>query len=107
MGVDVCVIYPGPVDGTELGRSRRAKNVGLAMASGRLRELRWLRTDTERVARAVVGVANRPRASLVVPAIYGVAISVNSMIPLFVDRLVSRTAKRLRQSVPPDGARNA
>ena len=107
MGVHVCVVYPGPVDGTELGRSRRPKNVGLAMASGRLRGLRWLRTDTERVAQAVVGLADRPRASLVVPAIYSVAITVNSMCPPFVDRLVSRTAKRLRQSVPPDGARNA
>jgi short-subunit dehydrogenase len=109
MGVHICVVYPGPTEGTELGRcrSRRPKNVGLAMASGKLRGLRWLRTDTERVAQAVVRVANRPRPSVVVPAIYGVAVAVNSMNPSFVDRLVSRTVKRLRQNVPPDGARNA
>lgn len=95
-GVHVCVISPGPVDGTELGRVRREKSVGLAMAGGRLRSLRWLRTDTERVARAIVGLANRPRPSLVVPAIYSVGITVNSMIPSLVDRLVSRAARRVR-----------
>jgi len=105
-GVHVCVISPGPVEGTELGRVRREKSVGIAMAAGRLRSLRWLRTDTERVARAIVGLANRPRPSLVVPAIYSVGITVNSMIPLLVDRLVSRAARRVRQSAPAGGARS-
>ena len=105
-GVHVCVIYPGPVDGTELGRDRREKNVGLTMARGRLRNQRWLRTDTERVARAIVGLADRPRPSLVTPAIYSVGITVNAMNPSLVDRLVSRAARRARETAPPGAARN-
>lgn len=105
-GVQVCVIYPGPVDGTELGRGRRTAGAGLTMAGAHLRSQRWLRTDTGRVARAIVGLADRPRPSLVIPSIYRVAMRVNSLAPALVDRLVSRAARRAREHAPPVGGQS-
>jgi short-subunit dehydrogenase len=105
-GVMVCIISPGPVEGTEFGRSRRAPGAGLSMAGARWRSQRWLRTDAARVAQAIVGLADRPRPRLVVPAIYAVAMAINSLAPSLVDRLVSRAARRAREPAPPGGAQS-
>jgi len=94
-GIHVCVIYPGPVVGTELG-ARRTKGTGLTAVGARFRRLPGLQTNTQRVARAIVGLADRPRPRLVTPALYGVAIALNAVVPSLIDRVVSRTARRAR-----------
>lgn len=94
-GVHVCAIYPGPTAGTEFGK--QAQRVRL-----RVRSPAWLRTDTETVARAILGLADRPRARRVVPGIFGVAIALNQLWPALLDRLTARAAARGRaQSGPP------
>ncbi|MDR7521957.1 MAG: SDR family oxidoreductase [Armatimonadota bacterium] len=95
-GIRVCVIYPGPVQGTEFGAKRSGPRLGVTGP-------RWLRTSTDRVAHAIVGLADRPRPRLVLPWIYRVAIAVNLLVPGLVDTLVSRAARRaLGQSAAPD-----
>jgi len=94
-GIHVCVIYPGPVVGTELG-ARRTKGTGLTAVSARFRRLPGLQTNTQRVARAIVGLADRPRPRLVIPTLYGVAIALNALFPSLIDRVVSRAAQRAR-----------
>jgi short-subunit dehydrogenase len=93
-GVEVCVVYPGPTAGTEFGT--HARRVSLRVASPA-----WLRTDSERVARVVVGLADRPRARTVLPWPYRAVIAVNELWPSLVDRLVARAAERAREAGPP------
>lgn len=101
-GIHVCVIYPGPVTGTEFG-ARRTRGAGLSAVSARFRRLPGLRTDTQTVARAIVGLADRPRPRLVIPCFYGVMVAVNMLLPALVDALISRAARRARARVgaPP------
>ncbi|MBI3998662.1 MAG: SDR family oxidoreductase [Armatimonadetes bacterium] len=94
-GVHVCVIYPGPVAGTEFG-AKTAKGAGLTAAGSRWRRLPGLRTSTDRVARAIVDLADRPRPGRVVPGVYGVGIAINALLPSLVDLLISRVARRAR-----------
>jgi short-subunit dehydrogenase len=94
-GIHVCVIYPGPVAGTEFG-ARRAKGTGLRAVSARFRRLPGLQTNTEQVAQAIVALADRPRARRVIPGIYKVAIALNALVPGLVDGIVSRAARRAR-----------
>lgn len=94
-GVYICVIYPGPVEGTEFGTKRRETGVGLRRVGGRWRSQRWLRADAERVAQAIVGLADRPRSRVILPSVYGVGVLVNALVPSFLDWLVSRAAGRI------------
>jgi hypothetical protein len=99
-GIHVCVIYPGPVAGTEFG-ARRARGAGLAAVSSRFRQLPGLRTDTDRVAHAIVALADRPRPRLVTPPVYRVMVAVNTLLPSLVDAIVARAARRARAAAPP------
>lgn len=97
-GIHVCVIYPGPVVGTEFG-ARRVKGRGLTAVSARLRQLPGLQTNTEKVARAIVGLADRPRPRLVTPGFYGVMIALNTLLPSLVDVVLARTTRRAREAL--------
>ncbi|MCL6552338.1 MAG: SDR family oxidoreductase [Firmicutes bacterium] len=94
-GVHVCVIAPGPVEGTEFG-AHGAAGRGLRAVRGRWRQLRWLRIDADRVAAAIVTLADRPRPRLVLPGVYRAMIAVNVLAPGLVDRIVSRAARAAR-----------
>ncbi len=88
-GIHVCAIYPGPTRGTEFGA--QAHRTALRVSSPA-----WLRTETEAVARAIVGLADRPRARWVVPRLYAAAIAVNGLWPWLVDWIVVRATTRAR-----------
>ncbi|MGQ0569752.1 MAG: SDR family NAD(P)-dependent oxidoreductase [Armatimonadota bacterium] len=92
-GIQVCVIYPGSVAGTEFGSKPRPGSTRIRVA-----QPKWLGTDTESVARAIVDLADRPRGQRVIPALFGVAITFNALWPGLVDRLVARVAARIRAS---------
>lgn len=93
-GIHVCAIYPGPTAGTEFGT--HARRVKLRVSGPA-----WLRTDTETIARSILGLAERPRARRVVPGIFGVAIALNHLWPSLLDRLIARAAAQGRtQSAP-------
>jgi len=97
-GIRVCVIYPGPVAGTEFG-AKRTKGAGLSAVSSRVRRLPGLQTSTARVAQAIVGLADHPRPRMVIPGIYNVAIALNSLLPALVDVFVSRAARRAHHAL--------
>lgn len=95
-GIQVCVVYPGPVRGTEFGARR--KRTGISVASPRR-----LRTDADTVARVIVGLADRPRPRRVLPGLYGAAIALNALWPWLVDRALTGAARRARSA--PAGTR--
>ncbi|MDR7483124.1 MAG: SDR family oxidoreductase [Armatimonadota bacterium] len=99
-GVHICVITPGPVEGTEFG-AHGATGRGLRAVRGRWRQLRWLRTDADRVAAAIVQLADRPQPRRVLPGIYRAMIAVNTLAPGLVDRIVGRAAQAARPTEPP------
>lgn len=85
-GIHVCILYLGGVAGTEFGQHRRV----LPGAS----TPRWLQLTPDRVARAIVHLADRPRARRVLPALFGAAMAVNSLLPVLVDAVVTRVVRR-------------
>ena len=94
-GIYVCAIYPGPVAGTEFGGPTRRTTLGGARPA-------WTRTTTERVASAIVGLADRPRARRVIPRFYGAAIFLNAVLPSLSDLVLMRVARRaLAQRAAP------
>ncbi len=88
-GIHVCVIYPGPVAGTELGDHSGGSTLGGPRP-------RWSRTTTERVAAAIVRLADHPRARLVIPGFYGAVIFLNGIFPSLADTVLMRVARRAR-----------
>jgi hypothetical protein len=95
-GIHVCAIYPGPAAGTEFGA--RTKRVQVRGAG-----LPWLRTSSERVARTIVDLADRPRARRVLPWVYAPMIAINHAAPGFVDWLVTRAVARSQVSLGSGG----
>ena len=87
-GIAVCGIYPATVEGTEFRQNRRA-NTGYLMP-------RWLRLSTAQVAQAIVTLADRPRAFVVLPPIFRVAILLNTLAPGLIDRLAARMVRSKR-----------
>lgn len=88
-GIHVCVIYPGPVAGTEFG-DHSGRSTLTRIRPG------WTRTTTERVATAVVDLADHPRARRVIPGFYGVAILLNAILPSLGDQVLMQVARRAR-----------
>ena len=88
-GIHVCVIYPGGVAGTELASHGKRVNIGTTTPA-------WLRLSIDSVARAIVGLADRPRPRLVIPWIFRPAIALNVLWPSLVDRLVMRATRGAR-----------
>jgi short-subunit dehydrogenase len=99
-GIHVCLIAPGPVAGTEFGAHGAAEG-GLRALRGRWGRLRWLHTDADRVAAAIVQLADRPRPRHVLPGIYRAMIAVNALAPGLVDRIVGRAAQAARPTERP------
>jgi short-subunit dehydrogenase len=91
-GIQVCVVYPGPTAGSEFGA--KARRVQVRGAS-----LPWLRTSTDRVARAILDLADRPRARRVLPWVYTPMIAINALAPGLVDRVVARAVAGARVSL--------
>lgn len=89
-GIAVCVIYPGPVRGTEFGARRKASTFRVSGPG-------WALTDAETVAREIVRLADRPRPRRMLPRIYSVAVALNALAPWVVDRAVARMARRARE----------
>ncbi|MDR7418882.1 MAG: SDR family NAD(P)-dependent oxidoreductase [Armatimonadota bacterium] len=82
-GIHVCIVYPGPTAGSEFGaKARRVRMRGAGLP--------WLRTTTDRVARAIVDMADRPRARRVLPWVYAPMITINHLAPGLVDWVVAR-----------------
>lgn len=92
-GIHVCVVAPGPVSGTEFSARRKPNPI-------RVTGPRWLRTNTVRVAEAIVGLADRPRPRRVLPWPYGVLIALNTVLPSAVDRLVIHQIRRRLGNIP-------
>ncbi len=92
-GIHVCAIYPGPVAGTEFGEHSGRSTLARVRPG-------WTRTTTDRVATAVVGLADHPRAHRVIPGFYGVVILLNAILPSLGDLILMRVARRARAQNP-------
>lgn len=92
-GIHVCVVVPGPVSGTEFSARRKPNPI-------RVTGPRWLRTDTGRVARAIVGLADRPRPRRVLPWPFGAIIALNTVLPSAVDGMVHHLTRRRMGNIP-------
>jgi len=88
LGIHVCVLYPGVVQGTEFGRDKR---VDLNLTSPP-----WLSLTPERVAREIVRLADRPRPRRVLPGTYWLAVALNTFLPSLVDRAMWRVVQKAR-----------
>lgn len=83
-GVKVSAIYPGGAS-TEF-----QKHIGQNKAKQRFRTPHWLSLSAEDVARAVVGLAKRPRRSLILPWMMMFSLFVNSHLTGLSDSLQAR-----------------
>jgi NADP-dependent 3-hydroxy acid dehydrogenase YdfG len=78
-GIHVSGIYPGPAK-TEFGQ-----HTGQVPARQSLRRFKGLAMTSEYVARCVVGLAKRPRRTLIIPWWYRLAIGIDRFVPGLVD----------------------
>lgn len=83
-GVKVSAIYPGSA-ATEF-----QKHVGGNKAKRRFKTPAWLSLTAEDVARAVVGLAKRPRRSLILPRAMAFSVFINSHFTGLSDSLQAR-----------------
>jgi len=90
-GISVCIIYPGPIAGTEFGQESRRASVGVRTPA-------VLRRTVEQAAAAIVDLADHPRPRKVLPGIYGAAIGLNALAPSLVDAVVARATRRAQQA---------
>jgi short-subunit dehydrogenase len=88
-GVHVCVIYPAPVAGTEFGDHSRGPSLGGPRPG-------WTRTNTNRVAAAIVQMADRPRARRFIPGFYGAVVLLSAVFPSIVDAVLMRASRHAR-----------
>jgi short-subunit dehydrogenase len=84
LGVKVSAIYPGGA-ATEF-----QQHIGQNKAKKRFRTPAWLALTAEDVARAVVGLAKRPRRSLILPWALAFSLFVNSHFVRLSDSLQAR-----------------
>jgi short-subunit dehydrogenase len=91
-GIQVCVIYPGPTAGTEFSQHARPGSSRL-----HLRRFPWMYTSTDTVGRAIVALADRPRARRVVPGLFAPIIALNTLWPWLADVVVARAAAKARR----------
>lgn len=83
-GVHVSGVYPGSAS-TEF-----QQHMGDNKAKKHFTTPRWLKVTSEDVARAVVGLAKRPRRSVFLPRIMGLSVFVNSHFPRISDAAQAR-----------------
>jgi NADP-dependent 3-hydroxy acid dehydrogenase YdfG len=96
-GVKVCGIYPGGVDTEFAEKAHIRRRSGLTTPG-------WLRLDAEDVARAVWGLARRPRRTLILPRLMALAVWANLLFPGLLDRISERgfvRRERIRAKHPP------
>ena len=82
LGIKVSGIYPGPA-ATEFGQ-----HTGNNSAYRAVKSLLNVRMSSEYVARRVVGIAKRPRRSLIIPWWFTPLVGLDSVAPILVDWLV-------------------
>jgi short-subunit dehydrogenase len=90
-GVKVCAIYPGGVDTEFAEKAHIRRKTGLTTPG-------WLRLEADDVARAVWGLARRPRRSLILPRLMLFAVWANLLFPGLFDRLAERGFVRRERS---------
>jgi short-subunit dehydrogenase len=90
-GVKVCAIYPGGVDTEFAEKAHIRRKTGLTTPG-------WLRLEANDVARAVWGLARRPRRSLILPRLMLFAVWANLLFPGLFDRLAERGFVRRERS---------
>jgi NADP-dependent 3-hydroxy acid dehydrogenase YdfG len=86
-GVNVSVIYPGSV------RTEFASHMGQSSAKRRFKTPAWLTLSADDVAESVVGLARRPRRSLITPWFMVIAKFLNSHFNGISDRLQADAVK--------------
>ncbi|MBI3167707.1 MAG: SDR family oxidoreductase [Chloroflexi bacterium] len=79
LGIKVSGIYPGPAS-TEFGQ-----HIGRSAAYQSFRHKLKIRLPSQYVARRVIGVAKRPRRSLVIPWWFRIATTTEAVFPYLVD----------------------
>lgn len=84
-GVHVSTVYPGSA-ATEF-----QKHIGQNKAKQRFVTPNWLRVTPDDVARGVVGLAKRPRRSLLLPKLMALSVFFNSHFPGLSDAAQART----------------
>jgi len=77
-GVHVSAVFPGGVD-TEFASHANINR------KTRTTTPRWLRLSPEEVANAIIGLVRRPRATLILPRIVGLAVLANALLPGVLD----------------------
>jgi NADP-dependent 3-hydroxy acid dehydrogenase YdfG len=88
LGIKVSGIYPGPAT-TEFGQ-----HIGRNTAYGSVRSIIKFNMTSEYVARRVVGVAKRPRRSLIIPWWFRILTTFEALFPVFVDWIAYAFSKK-------------
>ncbi|MDD2920939.1 MAG: SDR family NAD(P)-dependent oxidoreductase [Anaerolineales bacterium] len=88
LGVKVSGIYPGPA-ATEFGR-----HVGKNKAYGKVNSALMAHMSSEYVASRVVGVAKRPRRSLIIPWRFHIIIALETLFPIIIDWIAYAFSKK-------------
>jgi short-subunit dehydrogenase len=88
-GINVCVVAPIGVAGTEFGRKGERPRLGV-------RAPNWLRVPADQVAATIVALAGRPRRRRVMPRLFSAAETLNALLPGVVDAVLMRTARASR-----------
>jgi NADP-dependent 3-hydroxy acid dehydrogenase YdfG len=91
LGIKVCGIYPGGVDTEFAEKAHIHRRTGLTTPG-------WLRLRSEDVARAVWGLALRPRRTLILPRLMLFAVWANSLFPALFDWASERGFVRRERS---------
>jgi short-subunit dehydrogenase len=99
-GIRVSVIYPGGV-ATEFGTQARMKRKTRATTP------KWMRLSADDVAHAILGLARRPRATLVLPWPFQLSVWANQLLPGLVDWALIRgfTAEERSEALRAGGDR--
>lgn len=95
-GIAVCGIYPGTVEGTEFRLDRGPRRLSHTEVRAGYLVPKRLRLTTGRVAQAIVGLADHPRPSVVLPKIFWVALALNALAPQLIDLIAARAVRRMR-----------
>ncbi len=88
LGIKVSGIYPGPA-ATEFGQ-----HIGRSEAYSSVRKNIKLRMSSEYVARRILGVAKRPRRSLVIPWWFRIVTGFDTLFPVLVDWIAYAFSKK-------------
>jgi uncharacterized protein len=91
-GIHVSVICPGGVATEFKSHTGAQRKTGMTTPG-------WLRLTPERVADAVWKVVQRPRRTVLLPWVYNLAVTVNTMFPGLVDRIIEARFTRPERGV--------